>query len=163
MSLTRRRFIQTASLSVLASAACPAAFAQSKIEPKDDLFSPEHLTVFNGVSQQTFESLIGESFAVSDAGRSLGSLTLLSVAATTPAPDATKLPMVVRLPKPSQESLTGFSLRFQGSGAALEQGTYTLEQGTLGSFPLFIVPAGSGVKPPTYTAIFNLLRPQERF
>jgi hypothetical protein len=162
MSLTRRRFIQTASLSVLASAACPVAFAQSGFEPKDDLFDPEHLTVFNGVSPQSFESLIGETFAVRDASRPLGSLMLLSVAAGAPVQAATKVPMVGRVPKPSQRPLTSFSLRFQGSGAALEQGTYTLEHETLGSFPLFIVPSGSGAEPPTSTAIFNLLGPPER-
>jgi len=162
MFLSRRSFIQTASLSVLASAAYPAVFAQSEVEPKDDLFSPEHLTVFNGVSRQTFEAMIGESFAVSDAKGPLASLALLSVAAVAPVQAATKPLMVGRVPKAPPQSTTSFSLRFQGSGAALEQGTYTFEQQALGSFPLFIVPAGPGADSPTCTAIFNLLSAPER-
>jgi hypothetical protein len=150
MSLTRRRFIETASLSLLASAVLPAALASQK----DQTFNSDGLALLDSVSTQTFEPYIGERFQVSGA---YVSLILLSVTAAPGPSQATKPPMVGRLPKPSQQALTGFSLRFRGSGTSLKQGTYKLENPSLGSIPLFLVPSGPGVSPPRYTAVFNLL------
>jgi len=157
MSLTRRRFIETASLSLLASAALPAAFAQRNSELMNETFSPDRLTVFNGVSLQTFQRLIGERFSVSSNGRSLGSLTLLSVTSSASAPAVAKITMTGRVPAPAQQVSSNFYARFQGSGATLPQDTYTLRNAGLGAFALFIVPSGPGVASPTYTAVFNLL------
>jgi hypothetical protein len=153
MSLTRRRFIETASLSLLASAALPAALALKSPALVDENFSTERQFAFHGASPQTFQSMVGESFAISANGRPLGSLTLLSVstAAATDAFTSGHLPMT------AQPSTTSFSLRFHGAEAKLEQGTYTLRNARLGAFPLFIVPSGPGAASPTYTAVFNLL------
>lgn len=156
MSVTRRRFVEVASLSLLAGAALPAAFAQDGAGTKDEAFSSENLLALNDASQKTFERFIGERFAIRNTKQALGSLTLLSVEAAPPAPAPAKH-MVGRVPKASPKSLPGFWLRFQGSGGALPQGTYTFRNAGLGSFPLFIVPSGPGVTPHTYTAVFTLL------
>jgi hypothetical protein len=144
-------------MSLLASAAFPTVFAQRGSKQKDVTFSPERLTVFNSVSAQTFQRSIGESFSISANNQHLGSLTLLSVTVIAPTAAVKKVTMVGRVPKPAQQTSTSFSVRFQGSGAALEQGTYTLQNDSLGAFALFIVPSRSGAASPTYTAVFNLL------
>jgi hypothetical protein len=173
MSLTRRRFIETASLTLLASAALPNVFAQTGHDPKDDTFDSDRLTIFYGVSPLTFKSLIGESFKVSSENRSLASWELLSVTEEDPTKPAAnmdgepvksqaKLPIVGRQPKPSKQTSRIFSLRFQGRGTPLPQGTYTLHHDALGSFPLLVVPTRPAGSPMTYLAIFNLLNPEPR-
>jgi uncharacterized protein DUF6916 len=164
MSLTRRRFIETASLTVLAGSVLPASLAQNLHELKDDPFAPERLTLFYGVSPLTFKSLIGDSFEASSADRSPGSLELMAVKEYEPEPEKapTKGRWVGPHPQQSEQKTNCFSLRFQGSGEALPQGTYTLHHDAIGSFPLFIVPGRSETGASTYTAIFNLLNPANR-
>jgi hypothetical protein len=151
MSLSRRHFIQLGSISLLAGAALPAAFAQE--ETDDDTFSPERMATLNGISRQAFEPYIGERFAISQAGQSLGKLTLIEVRELTSASTGANTSKT----NAAARALTGFALRFQGSGGTLPQGTYIFSQPALGEFPLFIVPAGPDVQPRTYTAIFNKL------
>jgi len=152
MSLTRRRFIETGSISLLASAALPKMFALSA---SDSRFSAEDIVVLDSVSQQTFTRLIGESFAVSLNGASKGSLTLIAVtsaSSTLTTPKTRQAASVSSLLSPAP---AGYSIRFQRSGSPLTQETYTLHNDGIGTFPLFIVPAGPGAAPDTYTAIFN--------
>lgn len=148
MSLSRRHFVQLGSLSLLAGTVLPAAFAQD--ETDDETFSPEKLANLDGVSRQAFEPYIGERFSISQERKPLGKLTLIAVSELASAALGAKK-------APSAQTLTGFTLRFQGSGGVLPQGTYILSQPAMGEFPLFLVPAGPGVNPPTYTAIFNKL------
>jgi len=157
MSITRRRFIETASLSLLASATLPAAFAQSNAVLEDVTFSQERLTIFSGVTAKFFQHLVGESFAVSSKGRPLGTLKLLSITTPETTQGAKKLAMVGRVPTTVQQTLTSFLMQFQGSGTALAQGTYTMRSAGTGIFALFVVPGDSGVTGPTYTAVVNLL------
>jgi hypothetical protein len=151
MSLSRRHFVQLGSLSLLAGAVIPAAFAQD--ETDDETFSQERMAALDGVSRQDFEPYVGERFAISQAGRSLGKMTLVEVreltSASTGATSSTA--------NAAAQALTGFALRFQGSGGTLPQGTYIFSQSYLGEFPLFLVPAGPDVQPRTYTVIFNKL------
>jgi hypothetical protein len=151
MSLSRRHFIQLGSLSLLAGAALPAAIAQ--VETDDETFSQEKMAALDGVSRQAFEPYVGERFAISQAGRSLGKLTLIEVRELTSASTGANSSKT----NAAAQALTGFALRFQGSGGTLPQGTYTFSQPALGEFPLFLVPAGPDVQPRTYTAIFNKL------
>ena len=81
MSLTRRRFVEVVSLSLLAGAAIPNAIAQDDARAEDDRFSAENLLALNEASQKTFERFIGERFTIRNAKRALGSLTLISVEA----------------------------------------------------------------------------------
>jgi hypothetical protein len=157
MSLTRRHFVQVASLSALAGAAFPAAFSQRGFEPGRETFSSENLAVLSGASWQEFQPLIGESFAISNASQSLGTLTLLSVNVPTLASAETKAQFSGHAPRLPLQLKTNFTLQFQGSGGLLAQGTYTFENSSIGSFALFIVPSGPGSTPPTYTAVFSFL------
>lgn len=160
MSVTRRQFLETASITALVSVLGPSALAQRGRDGNEDTFSPDRMTIFNGVSPQTFKSLIGEAFTATLDGKAFGSLTLIEVS----SPDSAKKGqpvagsrLVGNVPKPSQQSTINFKLRFQGESVPLKQNTYTLAHPALGKFPLFIVPAGPESKPPTYTAIFNQL------
>lgn len=156
MSLTRRRFVEVASLALLSGAVIPAAFAQDGVEANEETFSAEHLLALSEASRNAFERLVGERFAIRNTKRALGYFTLLAV---EPAPlsAAPSKNMVGRVPPAQPKSVSGFALRFRGSGGELAQGTYTFRNAALGSFPLFIVPAGPGVAPPTYTAVFSSL------
>jgi hypothetical protein len=159
MSLTRRRFIEAASLTLLASSAPAVAFAQSVSGLKQDAFSAEEVAMLDDISEETFTPLIGENFAVSKGNRLLGSLTLLSVAsAEKPNPPST-LSKARNASKPPEQTVNCFSVRFQSSGESLPQGTYTLTNASLGSFPLFIVPGSREMSPHSYTATFNRLAP----
>jgi hypothetical protein len=142
MSLSRRQFAYVASLSMLAGAASSSVFAEDQSEAANETYSEEAVATLGRVSVHDFEWLIGERFSISLAGRSLGKLTLIAATATVP-------------PKAPRIALTGFSLRFQGAGGTLPQDTYTMRQGGLGNFPLFIVPEGPGSDRPTYTAILT--------
>lgn len=160
MSLTRRRFVQAATLSLLAKSALTSAFAEVSSATTEPTFAPENLTALNGVSTKTFESLIGEAFTASSGHRSMGSLTLLSVTEIAPTKaSAAKPRMAGRVPQPAQQSLTGFTLRFEGLGSAMPQGTYLLRNASVGIIPLFLVPSHAGAGPATYTAVFNFLNP----
>jgi hypothetical protein len=158
MSLTRRRFVQGASLSLLAGTSIPAVLAQAVSGAKDAAFDPENLSAFSGISIRTFEPLVGETFAVTSGHAGHPALTLISVKEVVPpSPEAHPLPMVGRVPQPSRQPLTGFTLRFVGSGPDLQQDTYTLQNRSIGSISLLLVPSGPGTAPATYTAVFNLL------
>ena len=154
MSLSRRQFVYVASLSVVASAVSSSAFAEDQADATSATFSDEAAATLGSLSLRDFETLIGERFAISLAGRSLGKLTLIEATATQPPKPAHPSRVAGEVVQPIPERpLIGFSLRFQGSGGKLPQDTYLMEQAGLGSFPLFIVPEGPRSDRPTYLAI----------
>jgi Domain of unknown function (DUF6916) len=160
MPISRRRFVHSATLSVLAGAALRPAWSQMGLDLSTATFGSENLVAFNGLSMQTFQALKGEAFTVSSGDQALGSMTLLSVTEyVLPTPSTVKnRPIVlVRQPLRPAQSLSGFSVQFQRSGAALPQGTYTLQNDSIGSLPLLLVPSSAGTSPTTYTAVFNFL------
>jgi hypothetical protein len=158
MSVTRRGFLQSATLTMLGGAVLPASLSLSQASSQGQIFRPESLVGFNGISQHTFERLVGERFTVSSGVHSLGAMTLISVTALAPHNSAAKtLRMVGRLPQPSSQHFTGFAVRFRGTAPALSQGTYTLRNPSVGELPLLLVPAGPGATPDTYTAVFGFL------
>jgi hypothetical protein len=162
MSITRRRLLQGASLSCLASIISPWALAQNDSVTEKDTYSPENLAIFNVVNREMFEQCIGSSFQVSLNGKPLGSLLLLSVEELTPhaheLPEPRALERVGSVPRPATETeVTSFALQFQRPGAALPQNTYLLSQHWLGTFPLFLVPSGASGAKQMCTAVFSLL------
>ena len=159
MSLTRRHFIEAASLTVLASAAHPIGLAQTISSSDQGTFSAEAVAVLDSVSEETFTPLVGGSFAVYQGNRRIETLNLISVTTVETPKVPSRLPRAGRPSRPTEEAVQGFSLQFQTSGRSLRQGTYTLKNDSLGSFPLFIVPSGPGMSPPSYTATFSLLAP----
>jgi hypothetical protein len=146
MSLSRRHFVHLTSLSLLAGAILPSAFAA---EGDEETFSPENLAGFDGISRQTFEPYLRERFAISRAGKSLGRLTLIEVT------DMTSGASQLGSQGAKGRALTSFALRFQGSGGQLPQETYVLSQPALGKLPLLLVPAAPGAGLLTYTAIYT--------
>jgi hypothetical protein len=158
MSVNRRSFLQSATLTMLGGAVLPASLSEAQASNRVEVFRPESLVAFNGVSQQTFLRLVGERFTVSSGGHSLGAMTLISVTDLAPhKPKANNVRVVGRLPQPSSRHFTGFAVRFQGAAPALSQGTYTLRNPSVGELPLLLVPAGPGATPHTYTAVFGFL------
>ncbi|HEX4007809.1 MAG TPA: hypothetical protein VHX60_16665 [Acidobacteriaceae bacterium] len=152
MSFTRRHFVQAASLTLIASAAYRSGMAQAVSDAQDETFSPDNLNLYNGISVKTFEPLVGENFSVKSARGPQGSLVLISV---QKAGSASSEGTAGRVPKSAGESLSGFTLRFEGPGPGLPQGTYTLRNHNIGSLPLLLVPSGPGMATTTYTAVFN--------
>jgi hypothetical protein len=157
MSLSRRQFAYVASLCVVAHAARPSLFAQDGAQAASGTFTEEGAATLANLSLRDFELLIGERFSIGLSGRSLGKLTLIAAAATETVKPSNmpRLAGQVARPEPVR-ALAGFSLRFQGSGGTLPQDTYSMQQGGLGTFPLFLVPEGpGGSEHPTYLAIFT--------
>ncbi len=145
MSVTRRSFLERATVTMLAGTVLPRAFAQSSS------------SFFDNISAETFKPFIGDEFGIAANGRSLGSLTLIAVTQSpSTAPATAKSGSGSTSSTPAVDA---FTLKFQGSGHRLPQETYTLSQLSLGSFPLFLVPGSSVGSSPTYTAVFNLLKP----
>lgn len=145
MSVTRRSFLSRATVTMLAGAALPRAFAQSS--------SP----FFDNISAETFKPFIGDRFNVALNGRSQGSLTLATVTQSPSASPASTSAFAGS--KSATQSLDTFTLKFRRVGAPLPQETYTLSQLSLGSFPLFLVPLSSSGSSSTYIAVFNLIEP----
>ena len=162
MSLTRRRFIEAASLTLLASAARSVAFAQKATGSTDDTFQDKDLAVLENASEETFKPLVGERFTVLHGKQQLESLTLDSVTTAEEPSPASEVPRATLSSRPAsssptKETATSFGLHFRGSGKSLSQGTYTFKNHNLGSFALFIVPGGPEMNPHTYTATFSRL------
>jgi hypothetical protein len=162
LSVSRRRFFQSATLSLLGGVALPSLFAKvaatSGGSLADEPFRPENLIAFGSLSQQTFLRLMGEDFAVSSDENSLGSITLISVTVDAPpVPAFQRIPLVGRIPRIPSQKIRSFSVRFQGPSPALPQGTYSLYNPALGSIPLLLVPSQPGTNPNTYSAVFGFL------
>ena len=105
MSLTRRRFVEAASLTLLAGAVRPVSFAQSISGPADDTFSAENVAALEGVSEETFKPFIGESFSIHQGNRKIESLTLRSVTSAPEAASESKLPTAGRTSKPVEQAV----------------------------------------------------------
>jgi len=163
VSSSRRLFLQNATLALAAVMFPIGGLSQNQLHEQSEAFDPENLTIFSGVSSQTFEQWIGSRFRVSLGKQSQGSLLLTAVSVMKAAnPQAHEIAnlqpeagsIFVSL---NQPSVTGFSLRFQRSGTPLQQNTYLLDHNWLGTFPLFLVPSGLSARSSTCTAVFSLL------
>ncbi len=163
MNPTRRSFLHQAALAALTTILPSPTFAQKRFETPTEVMSDESLSIFEAVSAETFKQWIGSAFRMSHNGKQVGTVVLVSVK-DIPSPEALSSArasrMVGAIPASSSgPSVASFSLRFEGTGNALPQDTYTLTHSWLGAFPLFLVPSGAGGSPATYTATFNLLNP----
>ena len=166
MNPTRRSFLRAAAMAALASKLSLIAFTQQRLQNQTEVMDDESLSIFDGISPETFEQWVGSSFQLSRSGKQVGTVVLMSVKKTgsTDKPDATKPAVAtVRAAAASSTvpSIYSFSLQFRGRGNALPQDTYTLTHSWLGKFPLFLVPSGPGARQSTYTATFNILNPPQ--
>jgi hypothetical protein len=153
MSVTRRKFLERATVTALAGAVLPVAFAQSGSGGKMSSSATDQDSFFDGISAETFKPFIGDKFSVALYGRSRGSITLVAVSQSKPAAS-----VGINGSKSTTPELDTFTLTFEGSGAKLPQETYTLSQLSLGSFPLFLVPLPKSSAAPMYSAVFNLIK-----
>lgn len=149
MKLSRRRAIQLASMSALATAA-GSVFAASSTS--DKIFSDQNLSLYGNMSAATFEHWVGTDFVLSGQKGAGDTLVLKSVSDLSTLAPATSATTPQAKGSSSGARVNGFMLEFQGSGAALPQNTYVLTNHAVGSFSAFLVPAGSGQ--PKYTAVF---------
>lgn len=157
MSLSRRQFVYVASLSAVAAAANPSLFAQEEAQAAGQSISEDGSAIVANLSIKDFQWLVGERFSISSVGQKLGKLTLIEAAVLDPIKPSHAPHLAGQAVAPARgPAVSGFSLRFQGAGGTLPQDTYILQQGGIGTFPLFLVPEGpAGSSHPTYLAIFT--------
>jgi len=153
MSVSRRKFLQNSALVAIGCAANPL-FAGSGHGKTSG--SGKNGTMLPAPQRQVFVNAVGSSFQVSGDGISQPVLLRLQ-AVNDPAGLAPVNTAAMDVPPPKHSktrNTNGFVLTLGGGPVdGLKQGTYTFQSSTLGTFSMFIVPAG----PQLYTAIFNQL------
>ncbi len=153
MPISRRKFIGTGSLVVLA-AGLPLEAAAEVLHRTNSSFNP-------------LDALRNSAGAASVLDRNAFSQCLKTefwVTAENVGSIRTKLIKIYdwkpKLTKRSRGLATKecFSAMFLGpSGTQLHQGTYEVEHKTLGKFSMFLVPAGKSIQGHYYEAVFNRL------
>ena len=129
MKTTRAQFLATLATGVAAAALQPTALFGAVAEAIPD--------------SRRFKSLVGEVFQFQNAWRN-ESVNLVLTACTEAPPR----------PGTSQFTLTFVAL----NGERLREGTYTVEQPLVGTFPVFVIPTGLDEKGQAfYRADFNQL------
>ena len=140
MSVSRRFFIKIASVAAIAAGITAKPSLAAIVQDLSEI-SPDPLAYY---TQATFNQYLNSIFRLR--GAITVDVTLTRVEDTLPA-------KVSR--KGGRES---FLLHFRGGAAALPQDTYTVEHAALGTFKLFLVPAGADENGAQgYTATFNRL------
>jgi Domain of unknown function (DUF6916) len=142
MLISRRTFIKAGALAaIVAGISLKPGLLVFAQEPSVALPTSDPLSNF---TQATFEQYLNSIFTLR--GRTPVEITLTKVEDTLPA-------KVSRTA--GRES---FTLHFVGGGVALPQDTYVIDHAALGTFKLFLVPAGSddnGAQ--RYVAVINRL------
>ena len=163
MRSTRRLFLHNATFSAIAASVLPGAFGEGRSNGRAENFSQQDLAVFGGTSIRTFEPWIGSRFRVSLHGKPMGALVLLSVEDLIPKPitqsdsPATSNRIGPEMRPVFEPEMSSFALHFKGPATALPQDTYKVTHDWLGSFSLFLVPAGPSARRATCTAVFTLI------
>ncbi|HEY1806687.1 MAG TPA: hypothetical protein VGG45_19610 [Terracidiphilus sp.] len=160
MPVSRRKFLGTASLTLLGTTVVPSALAEIGGAQTDDRFSPDHMKALIGATSARFKPLIGDNFTVTAPDGARYSWKLINVTDAESAIEPEEGPASFHpASRPKSVQATSFTLTFRGAGDTLPQETYTLEHESLGTFPLFVVPSGPEETPPRYSATFSLLAP----
>lgn len=140
MSLSRRQFLEVASM-VAASSAVPLQGASTSVHAIDPSFER---TSLHGLSFNEVDRFVGETFSVEAGfGRPL-QMVLASVEELPRYDDGAA----------GEAFLMNFCLRL---GASLPQGTYIFDNPKIGRCSLLIAPSGSKTK--NYAAVINHRRP----
>ena len=140
MVVSRRGFIKQGSLLVL-GAGVSLGSADVIFGRNTDSQNPSPALDF---AKATFLPQVNTIFRIYASSSKILTTTLVSVDDIGPVPD---------------KSVAGrecFALKFRGT-EALKQNTYKIEHQTLGSFELFLVPAGTKLKNFYYLAVINRL------
>jgi len=154
MVVSRRGFVKQGSLLVLAAAvslgSADGVFGRDRNSTNLTPPRPNDLSAQNNpaaefnYSKATFLPHLNTTFRIHVSSTKIITTTLVSVDDSGPVPDKQQ---------PGREC---FELKFRGT-EALKQNTYRIEHQTLGSFELFIVPAGTKLKNFYYVAVINRL------
>ena len=73
----------------------------------------------------------------------------------TPTPSYTSMTFGAQRARTTVPRTDSFALHFSGTGDELPQGTYPVQHATLGSFDLFVVPAGPNACAATFTRLIG--------
>jgi hypothetical protein len=159
----RRSFLALGSSVAIVSALSEKLFAQSS---SSDVFSARNLEAYSqgAMTQSKFEGVVGSFFTIELGTGRYASLKLVSVKAVASSASTPAQPAVGKLrvlagggsAPVAPPSSSKFNLNFSSGFQLVPQGTYTLDHGTLGKFPAFLVP-GDPVHGGTCSACFNLL------
>ena len=125
MTRSRRQFLQTGSLAALFAAVPLKAFAKHASNGRTSFFGLLDDDPLAYYSKATFVSNVNSVFQIQAASGAVDT-TLVSV---------------TDMPAPSGGEC--FSLLFAGGSTALPQNTYAVVHSALGTFQLFLVPAGA--------------------
>ncbi|HEX8353038.1 MAG TPA: hypothetical protein VF611_09075 [Pyrinomonadaceae bacterium] len=155
MSVTRRSFLKSGAISVLATAAlvgaAPAVFGQVGTRPDPALdfrvpFEAQQSPLFY-FRRETFQPYIGGTFRVSAGARSVN-MTLQSVRDCTPGPENKSTP--------KSRPTDCFALVFRANGKLTDLTTiYDVEHGALGKFALFMTRRDGPRGTYFYEAVYN--------
>jgi len=157
MSLTRRVFLKSGAVSVLAAGfliqPVRSAFAQSltPANPAQDFQVPYEakLAAVFSYTRATFEPYVGGIFQTRGVAGKTVELTLVSVRDCTPDAKSQK---VTKKSRPSD----CFTLNFRASGPLSDLSSiYRLEHAALGQFDLFLTRRGEPDKEIFYEAVIN--------
>ena len=153
MVVSRRGFIRRGSFLVVAAAvslgSADRVFGRNSNSinsspTTNDLSAQDNPAAEFNYSKATFLPYLNTIFRIHVSSSKIITTTLVSVADSGPVPDK---------PQPGREC---FELKFRGT-EALKQNTYRIEHQTLGSFELFLVPAGTKQKNVYHLAVINRL------
>lgn len=141
MGVSRRTFLILGQ-TLIGAAAFPTKFWGAIHNPSNKTGNLASLGIAN------FRPLVNSSFAVGPGASPIAWFRLLSV---EPMNAGTKPASATGLRRVHPVSTETFALHFQATGEKLAQGTYDFDHPVLGSFPMFVVPAG----PDTFVAIIS--------
>jgi hypothetical protein len=149
MSITRRKFLKAGTLVALSAAIPLKAAGQQPRKVNDgnpiDQSKDVAADPLSTYTRSTFSSYLNSIFRLYT-GYSTIDVALVEVKDLTPGANT------------AQTGAECFSLLFRGGNVALRQNTYKIEHASLGTFPLFLVPAGpddNGAQ--SFVAIINRL------
>jgi hypothetical protein len=156
MSVSRRRFLQNTALVAIGYTATPLFAGSGHGKTSESGNNGTQTAMLSAPQRQIFANAVGSSFQVSGDGISQ-SVWLQLQAVNDPPVLAPVNTATMDVPPPrnlKNRNTNGFVLTLSGGPVAgLQQGTYTFQSSSLGTFSMFIVPAG----PQLYIAIFNHL------
>jgi hypothetical protein len=143
VSVSRRKFLEMGSLLAATGVAMPLEAATKHLNADFGMPDQSQVVALNYFTVDSLQQYVGTNFTVQDTAKtsvtfSLAAVKTLSQRSMGPAID-------------------GFTMQFRNKSTRfLPQGTYTFVHHNLGTFKLFIVPAGKS-KSSAYFAVINHL------
>jgi len=137
MTISRRKFLGRSS--VLSVAALLPLTVRARANAGSSSLA-NGLELLGRLTRESFAENLNTTFEVQVSAMNIQQLELISVSKKT-----------------RSKHYEMFDLVFAGKGNQFGQGTYLVEHRVLGSFPMFVVPIGSGKAGASYQAVFTRL------